>query len=184
MSRRARTVVLLFVLALAVGGFLVWERTVRVPDLSRWDDLIERNAQAFSIEADLLRGIMAAESGGRPEVVSSAGAVGLCQLMPPTAQEQADLLGVSDYSRERLTEPALNVRLGAAYLARMLRAFDGDEVFAVAAYNAGPGRTRKWQRRLPDVPAREVIEREGYAETRTYVKRVFRFREAYRERRR
>lgn len=144
----------------------------RAPDVSAYDALIEENAQAFGLDPNLLRALVAAESSGDPEALSSAGAVGLCQLMPATAQEQATRLRIPDYRRERLTEPALNLRLGAAYLARQLRAFGGDKAFALAAYNAGGTNVRRWRRRAPHVSSRGVIRLEGFPETRGFVARV------------
>jgi soluble lytic murein transglycosylase len=99
--------------------------------------------------------------------------------MPATAREQAARLGIADYDDARLTEPALNLRLGAAYLARLVARYDGEVAFAVAAYNAGPGRVDRWRRRAPDLAPRDVIRREAYAETRGHVEKVLRLRARY-----
>lgn len=151
------------------------------PDLSRFASEIERAAGAAGVEADLLRGLVAAESGGDPRATSRVGALGLAQLMPATAEEERRRLGLP--APLDLFDPALNLRLGASYLAHMLALFSGEEAFAVAAYNAGPGPVRRWRLRAPDAPAAEVIRREGYAETRRHVERVLRFRDVYRARR-
>ncbi len=169
-------------LALLIGAALFgWRQAAHAPDLSRWNALIRESAAAFSLDVNLLRALVAAESSGRPDVVSKAGAVGLCQLMPATAREQAERLKISDYDEARLTEPALNLRLGASYLARLLKRFDGEVAFAVAAYNAGPTRVIRWRARAPDATPENVIYREGYKETRTHLQRVLRFREVYRD---
>jgi len=173
---------LLLCLAFGAAAFLGRGRARAAPDLSRWDALVEQNAREFRLDPSLLRGLMAAESGGDPDALSGAGAVGLMQLMPATAKEQAQRLRVADYAETRLTEPALNLRLGASLLARLLTRFDGEEAFALAAYNAGPTRVKRWRERAPDLAARAVILREGYGETRTHMERVFRFRATYRER--
>ncbi len=182
-SRRARAswamAVPVLVLALGVGAWLGWHHAASPPDLSRWNGEIEAAAREFALDADLLRGLMAAESGGDPEAVSRAGAVGLLQLMPATAAAEAVRLRVRDYAPARLTEGPLNVRLGASYLSRLLRRFHGHVPFAVAAYNAGPTRVLRWRSAAPDASARDVIEREGFAETRKHLKRVLRFRDAY-----
>lgn len=151
------------------------------PDLSRFASEIERAAGAAGVEADLLRGLVAAESGGDPRARSRVGALGLAQLMPATAEEQRRRLGLP--SPIDLFDPAVNLRLGASYLAQMLALFSGEEAFAVAAYNAGPEPVKRWRLRALDASPAEVIRREGYAETRRHVERVLRLRDAYRDRR-
>ena len=99
----------------------------------------------------LVLAVMGVESGGRSEAVSSAGAVGLMQLIPATAER----FGVSD-SRD----PQQNIKGGVAYLDWLLKEFDSDPVLALAAYNAGEGAVRK----NDGVPP--------YAETRAYVPKV------------
>jgi len=166
--------------AVVIGAWIGWRALTGVRDLSRWDEPVEAAAREFALDADLLRGLMAAESGGDPEAVSRAGAVGLLQLMPGTARAEAARLGVRDFDVTRLTEGPLNVRLGASYLARMLRRFDGEVPLALAAYNAGPSRVLRWRAAAPGVSSREVIEREGYRETRRHMEQVLRFAAAYR----
>jgi len=172
--------VLLFGLGLLVAVVLVRRHVESAPDLTRFDEIIEASAREFDVDANLLRGLVAVESGGDPAAVSRAGAIGLMQLMPATAKEQAERLRIGNYSETRLREPALNVRLGSYYLARLLKRFEGEVPFALAAYNAGPTRVRRWRARAPEAEALEVIESEGFDETRAHLKRALRFREAYR----
>jgi soluble lytic murein transglycosylase len=73
----------------------------------------------------------------------------------------------------------VNVRLGVTYLKQRLDQFDGDVVLALAAYNAGPGRARRWKKELRDLPADEFVEAIPMSETRAYVKRVLFFQGAY-----
>lgn len=185
MSRARGTIatplaLLLLLLVLVGAAMLGRNRAQSLPDLSRWETAIDAHALEYKLDANLLRGLIAAESGGNPEAKSKAGAVGLVQLMPATAREEAERMGMGDYAEERLTEPLLNLRLGAAYLGRLLKRYDGEEAFALAAYNAGPARVRRWRERAPDLSPREVILREGFKETRTHMERVFHFRHAYR----
>ncbi len=72
-----------------------------------------------------------------------SGSRGLMQLMPATAREIGKQIG----QRPRPYDPAFNIQAGSYYLARMLRAFDGNQTHAIAAYNAGPGSIRKRLRR-------------------------------------
>lgn len=169
-------------LGLAIGMLAGIHLGRAVPSLDPHEPALVEAAREFGLDADLLRGLVAAESGGDPTARSKAGAIGLCQLMLVTAREQATRLKLPSPDAADLEQPGLNLRLGASYLARMLRMFESDLVFALAAYNAGPGRVRSWQRDAPDVDARAVLARHGFEETRLYVDRVLHFRDAYRRR--
>ncbi len=182
MSVRRSAAVLALVVAAGLAAWAGWRRAAAAPDLARWDPYIESAAREFRVEANLLRGLMAAESGGDAEAVSHAGAVGLLQLMPATAAAEAKRLKVKAYAVERLKEGPLNVRLGASYLSRLLGRYDGQVPFALAAYNAGPTRVNRWRAAAPDASPRGVIEREGFEETRKHLTRVLRFRDTYRRR--
>lgn len=115
------------------------------------DAAFEKAAQAYGVPVNLLKAVAKAESGFDPDVVSSAGAQGIMQLMPGTARS----LGVSDpFDAEQ------NIMGGAKYLSQLLRQFNGDTTLAVAAYNAGPGSVTKYG----GVPP--------YAETQNYVQKV------------
>ena len=117
------------------------------------------------------------ESQFAQNAVSHAGARGLMQLMPGTANEQAGKQGLS-YSASALTEDAgYNIQLGSGYFARMLDYYNGSWPLAVAAYNAGPGNVNKFLRANGDprngsVDWIEWIERIPLSETRNYVQRV------------
>jgi soluble lytic murein transglycosylase len=92
--------------------------------------------------------------------------------MLPTAQEVATRLALGSVDAERLRDPELNLRLGAEYLAGLLRRFRGDEALALAAYNAGPTHARRWAWRSAAYAGRDVVRREAYPATRAYVERV------------
>ena len=117
------------------------------------------------------------ESRFRVDAVSSAGARGLMQLMPATAKETAEKIGV-EYSPSRLTsDGAYNALLGSTYLAAQLQRFDGSLVLAAAAYNAGAGNAQRWIAAYGD-PREEIVdpvvwvELIPFEETRKYVQRV------------
>jgi soluble lytic murein transglycosylase-like protein len=108
-------------------------------------------AQRNGLDPALLAGLIKQESGFNPNAGSSAGAQGLCQLMPGTARG----LGVTD-----LHDPVQSIEGGAKYLAQQLKTFNGDVARALAAYNAGPGAVQRYG----GVPP--------YAETQNYVRAV------------
>ncbi len=131
----------------------------------------------LGIPTELALAIARRESEFNPAAVSPAGARGLMQVMPGTAEDMARALGI-EYARARLTsDPAYNARLGAAYLKTLLAEFGPNPVLVAAAYNAGPRRPREWVAARghpgdPGVDAIDWIELIPFTETRTYVMRV------------
>lgn len=141
----------------------------------------------ISPEAALVLGVTRQESGFDVDAVSSAGALGLMQLMPSTAKDVAKKLGVK-FDKEKLTrDPGYNIRLGSAYLQELIDRFRGSYVLAIAAYNAGPSRSVEWIRqygdpRDADVDVIDWIESIPFSETRNYVQRVIENLMVYRHR--
>lgn len=154
----------------------VWRATYPLPFRS----LVERWAKASSVDPDLLQALMREESRFNPWARSATGALGLTQLMPRTAQDVARGLKLGRVNPGMLHRPALNIRLGAAYLAELLSEFEGSMVRAVAAYNAGPVAVWRWVRARPDEDVDEWVEKIPITETRDYVKRVLGSYGAYR----
>lgn len=122
--------------------------------------LLQREAARHTLDGELVKAVVAAESGFNARAVSPAGALGLMQVMPDTAR----MLGLQGDARQtveqKLTDPETNVRLGTRYLRQLLTQFHGRTDLAIAAYNAGPGAVR---RRMAVPP---------YAETQNYVRTV------------
>jgi tetratricopeptide (TPR) repeat protein len=130
------------------------------------------DSKKSGIDPLVLHSVIRQESQFAPAILSPAGAVGLMQLMPATASDVARRLGRSRPKRMDLVNPQLNVELGAAYLSRLVRGFDGDYIRAVAAYNAGETAVSRWWERSAGDPA-TFLETVSYRETRVYVRRVF-----------
>lgn len=123
----------------------------------------------------MIHAIARQESQFDRQIVSSAGARGLMQLMPGTAQETAGKIGLS-YTASSLNDTSYNIQLGSTYFRRMLDYYGGSYPLAVAAYNAGPGNVNKWLRANGD-PRQggdivQWIEDIPIFETRNYVQRV------------
>jgi soluble lytic murein transglycosylase len=133
---------------------------------------VEKAAVAEKIEPLFLLALAREESTFDPQIVSWAGAVGLTQLMPGTASAAHLQLGLGRLDLERLTDPALNLRLGARVLHDGLRTFKNKEPLALVAYNGGAGVAQRLIDRERAKPFERWVEDIGIRETRRYVKRV------------
>lgn len=154
----------------------VWE--VAYPAAHR--DLVRRHAPPAGVPPELLQALMREESALDPEAVSPVGAVGLTQLMLPTARQVARKLRLPPPDRAGLMEPATSIRIGSAYLGDLLRRFGGSAALALAAYNAGENAVERWRAAAPGLPLDEFVEEIPFDETRGYVKRVLRSYASYR----
>ena len=132
-------------------------------------------AQERTMNTSLLYAISRQESALYPLAQSPVGARGLMQLMPATARETASKLGVPYRNEQQLFDPAMNIRLGSAYLKRLLDVYDGNRILAAAAYNAGPGRVKRWREQSDNKPMDVWVESIPYRETRNYVQNVLSF---------
>ncbi len=140
--------------------------------------------EAFAAEAPLVLAITRQESSFDPSARSGAGARGMMQLMPATAQGVARRSGLG---WGNLDDPDFNMRVGSAYLGQLVDRFSGSYVLAAAAYNAGPGRPDQWtglcgDPRSSTTDALDFIECIPFSETRDYVMRVLEATQVYRAR--
>jgi soluble lytic murein transglycosylase len=126
--------------------------------------IVEQVAREERIDPRLVVAVMRIESGFDPEARSRVGARGLMQVMPPTALWIARRKGWRHFRLDRLTDPDVNIRLGAWYLSHLQGRFAGSLPFVLAAYNAGHAKVAAWQR--SPSPLAEM-----YPETRLYVVR-------------
>ena len=147
-------------------------------------ELVEQYARETGIEPPMLFGLIRTESAFDPGIVSRAGAVGLSQLMPATAEEMAvrirrqdgpDYIRNNEDSAIDLRDPAVNIHIGAVYLAYLNERME-DPLLALLAYNGGMNRVRRWRRaanRFPAVlPTDLFLETVEYPETRNYGRSV------------
>lgn len=134
-------------------------------------DLVAPQARARGLDPAWVYGLMRQESRFVLDAKSSAGARGLMQLMPATAKWVAQKIGLNQYHPGRVDEMEINVTLGTHYLRMVLDGLDNHPVLASAAYNAGPGRARKWRAETP-LEGAIYAETIPFSETRDYVKKV------------
>jgi soluble lytic murein transglycosylase len=141
-------------------------------------DEVSAAAEANGLDPLLLYAIMRQESGFDANIGSSAGALGLMQVIPSTGEEIATTLG-EEFSTGALLLPATSIRYGAYYIGRQLEAFDGDVYAALAAYNGGPGNAARWLEAGQGDPEL-FFEAIDFSETRRYVQYVMENLAAYR----
>jgi len=132
----------------------------------------QKYAAKANIRDSWAYGIARSESLFMRDIRSSAGAVGLMQLMPETGKRTAKSLRVPYRGVSTLIQPERNIQLGTAYLGKMYKRFDDNAVLATASYNAGPGNVSRWLAKTDNVDARVWIENIPFQETRKYVRRV------------
>jgi soluble lytic murein transglycosylase len=132
---------------------------------------VEDAARENGLDAAFVYGLMRQESRFVADIVSGAGAVGLMQLMPPTARWVAHKTGRTSVRAPQLEDPELNIQLGAYYLRYVLDKLDGPQALGAAAYNAGPGRAQAWRGSVP-LEGAIYVETIPFNETRDYAKKV------------
>jgi soluble lytic murein transglycosylase len=141
-----------------------------------------KESRARAVPISFLYGVARQESAFAPAARSSAGALGLMQLMPATAAATARNAGEPIPLAAALFDPAVNVHIASRHLAELLERYDGNRILVAAAYNAGPHRVDRWLRDRPARPADIWIETIPFAETRDYVKNVMAFAYIYGQR--
>ncbi len=161
----------------------IWDRCINTSERTRQEfDILTRFPTPFrrdivaaakdvGLDPAYMMGLIRQESRFQLAVRSTVGASGLMQVMPATAQWTAKKLGMSDYTGDQITDRDINLKIGAGYLKLVLDDFGGSQAMAAAAYNAGPGRPRKW-REGARVEAAAWAENVPFNETRDYVKKV------------
>ena len=174
-------------------GFVVLSSAVAMMVLTPWadkavqeiqlplrhDDIIRQQASDKNLDPALIAGVIYVESRFRDQT-SHAGAKGLMQIMPATADYIARKSGGTAFRLEDLATPQVNIAYGSWYLRYLLDRYDGSEPLALAAYNAGHGTVDGW---LADAAAsgRDFAVAEiPFPETRGYVRKVLDARKDYR----
>jgi soluble lytic murein transglycosylase len=148
----------------------------------RHEDIIRQQAADKGLDPALIAGVIYAESRFRDQT-SHAGAKGLMQLLPSTADDIARKSGGTAFVQGDLADPQVNISYGTYYLRYLLKRYGGNTMLAIAAYNAGEGRVDQWvfdaRHRGEDFDHARHIP---FPETRHYVQQVLEMRGRYRER--
>lgn len=174
------------IVAIALAGLALWAILPRldpgVRDLGlplKDSTVIRQQAAEKHLDPALIAAVIYAETEFEPRT-SSAGALGLMQILPATAQYLAKLSGGYEFTTADLASPAINVAYGSYYLRYLLDHYQGDELEAIAAYNAGMTNVDEWVRGAQAQGHQLSISEIPFPETRGYVQRVMSAQEAYR----
>jgi len=133
---------------------------------------VEKYSKMYGLDPYLTYAVIREESRFKTRALSRSWAHGLMQIMPSTGRKLSRLLGMR-YSRWKLFEPRVNIHMGTYYLANLIKRFDGNIALALAGYNGGPVRVKRWTNKYPDgFDIDEFIEDIPLRETRYYVKKV------------
>ncbi len=170
---KALVIVCIAVIAVGMGflgDFLITlvEKQIYPKDYAAY---VEASAEQFSIPEEALYALIKCESGFDSSAVSSAGAVGLCQITPIAFEEVSEYVLYDHFEFGMMYDPETNIRYGACYLARQYDRF-GDWKLALAAYNAGPTVVSDWLKNPDYADGEGGLKTIPYKETREYVKRV------------
>jgi soluble lytic murein transglycosylase len=179
--RRRRLAALLGFVVVIAGAFAfllpVADKAVKEVTLPlRHEDIIRQQARDKDLDPSLIAAVIYAESHFRDQT-SAAGARGLMQITPQTADEIARRSGGTEFEQGDLGTPQINISYGSWYLRWLLDHYGGNETLAVAAYNAGTGNVDKWIATDPGLRANEI----PFPETREYVAKVLDARSDYRK---
>jgi len=146
----------------------------------RHDDIIRQQAAEKNLDPALIAAVIYEESRFRDQT-SHAGARGLMQITPETADAIAKHSGGTRFKQSDLATPQINISYGAYYLRLLIDHFGGNETLAIAAYNAGMGNVDRWVAEAGGAGAFKSADHIPFPETRAYVENVMESRQAYRD---
>ncbi len=178
---------LLIIILIAIIAFVLLFVVFKVQDIvlkqiypKKYEELVEKYSKQNNIDPLLTFAIIKAESNFNENVVSSSKAIGLMQLMEPTAEEIANKEGYIEYIvKESLYKPEVNIKIGIKYFSNLVNIYDGNINLALAAYNAGIGNVESWMKQGIIKKDGSDLENIPYKETNNYVRKILRDYEIY-----
>lgn len=175
--RKKRVFALLFIVVLVLLFYSDWLGKWIYP--IRYEQDIVVSAKNYNVDPILIAAIIRVETNFEPDKVSRKGAIGLMQLMPETAEWIVKRAGYAEETIRSLHRGDVNIEVGAWYLNSLFGQFDDNRIAVLAAYNAGPGNTRRWLDNGIWDGTLKNIGQIPFGETRHYVQRVLYYYDKY-----
>lgn len=196
-----KLIIFLVILIVILAATLILFKIVRIQDVVlrqiyplQYETYVEKYSEKNNLDKYLVYAVIKVESNFKPEVTSSAGAIGLMQLMEETAVERLNVISYNENSSNEnnllnaasineetdssepdnndLYDPETNIKIGTSYLAYLIELYDGNIVLALTAYNAGLGNVEKWIKDGIIKADGSDIENIPYKETENYVRKI------------
>ena len=180
--KKGRNLIVILVIVILLALFCVEpikQQITRTIYKKEYSEYVTKYAEQYGVEENLIYALIKAESNFNPDAVSHQNAKGLMQLMQSTAEDLAKKSKIN-LNNENILEPEVNIQLGTQYIASLLNKYDCVEV-ALAAYNAGSGNVDKWISAGKIKADGSDIENIPYKETNTYVRKIMRDYEIYKQ---
>ena len=164
-------IILILLLVAAVGVLAIYHLYP-----VKYKDLVEKHAEKYGLQPEFLMAVIRAESFFKPNARSSAGAMGLMQIMPKTGTWISKKLKMEDFNVDMLFDPEVSVEMGCWYFSYLSEKYSGDEMKMLAAYNAGPGNVEKWINEDDELHHDDI----QFEETQKYVRKIINAEKVYR----
>lgn len=174
-------IVILLGIAIAILLYSFKPQILRKIYPIKYQEHVTEIAQENGIDELLIYSIIKAESGFRPEAKSKSGAIGLMQIMFPTAEEISKELDMQELTEEDLYDAETNIKIGTRYFATLLETYDNELNLAIIAYNAGMGNVDTWIAEGTINEHGTDIDNIPFNETKMYVKKILQNYDIYKE---
>jgi soluble lytic murein transglycosylase len=176
-KRALALLLILFILFLFMNSTLIGKKLYPI----YYQEEIGQSAAKHQITPFLIAAIIRVETNFESDARSHKGAIGIMQLMPDTAAWIVKTTNSNELKTEDLLKPAININLGSWYLQWLIKHYDGNLLYAIAAYNAGQGNVNKWKQNDIWNGTENDIEQIPFGETRHYVKKVLYYHQKYQD---
>ena len=180
--KKGRNLIVILVIVILLALFCqnpIKQQITKSVYKKEYSEYVTKYAEQYGVEENLIYALIKAESNFNPDAVSHQNAKGLMQLMQSTAEDLAKKSKIN-LNNENILEPEVNIQLGTQYIASLLNKYDCVEV-ALAAYNAGSGNVDQWISSGKIKADGSDIENIPYKETNTYVRKIMRDYEIYKQ---